>query len=409
MKIKKLICVEIDNKNTGVGQSNKFYDMTELGDGTFKVEYGRVGKTKMEMTYPMKDWNKILKSKLKKYEDVTHLRLDDEVDDNSTQLMTGNIEIDGLINELQVFAGAAVKQNYKISSKQVTEAMVNQAQKILDELVPLLKLQYSPKEINDRLLQLYKIIPREMYNVKQYLINKLETSEDLKKAQRLIGNEQDTLDTMAGQVKLLQQQLKIGTPAQHISLLERMGIQIEIASSEEFKDLKEILKTDGSRLKKAYKVVNFSTQENFDRNLQIQKQKNVDLFFHGSRNQNWFNIIQTGLLIRPAGAIHTGSMFGDGIYGANKAKKAIGYSSLQGSYWTNGSDKKGFLGVFQFHVGNQKHIKNHDSGCYSLNKRKLEQEGFDSVYAHGGIDLKNDEFIVYDSSQCTIKYLLELS
>jgi hypothetical protein len=38
------------------------------------------------------------------------------------------------------------------------------------------------------------------------------------------------------------------------------------------------------------------------------------LYWHGSRNENWFNIMQTGLLIRPSGAVHTGSMFGDGIY-----------------------------------------------------------------------------------------------
>jgi hypothetical protein len=36
--------------------------------------------------------------------------------------------------------------------------------------------------------------------------------------------------------------------------------------------------------------------------------------------------MQTGLLIRPSGAI-SGSMFGDGIYFADKAQKSIGYSS----------------------------------------------------------------------------------
>jgi poly [ADP-ribose] polymerase len=44
--------------------------------------------------------------------------------------------------------------------------------------------------------------------------------------------------------------------------------------------------------------------------------------------------MQTGLLIRPSGAVHTGSMFGDGIYFADKAQKSIGYSSLSGSHWT---------------------------------------------------------------------------
>ena len=110
-----------------------------------------------------------------------------------------------------------------------------------------------------------------------------------------------------------------------------------------------------------------------------------------------------------AGAVHTGSMFGDGIYGANKAQKSIGYTSLRGSYWASGSDNKAYLALFDFHVGNEKHIKNHTSDCYTLNKSRLEKEGFDSVYAHGGADLRNDEFIVYDAAQVTVKYLVEIS
>ena len=101
-------------------------------------------------------------------------------------------------------------------------------------------------------------------------------------------------------------------------------------------------------------------------------------------------------------------MFGDGIYGANKAQKSIGYTSYRGSYWASGNSSNAYLAVFDFHVGNQKHITNHTYDCYSLNKSKLERDGFDSVYAHGGADLRNDEFIVYDAHQVTIKYLVEI-
>jgi poly [ADP-ribose] polymerase len=64
--------------------------------------------------------------------------------------------------------------------------------------------------------------------------------------------------------------------------------------------------------------------------------------------------MQTGLLIRPSGAVHTGSMFGDGIYFADKAQKSIGYSSLSGSHWTKGNENRAFLALFDVHVGNQK-------------------------------------------------------
>jgi len=81
---------------------------------------------------------------------------------------------------------------------------------------------------------------------------------------------------------------------------------------------------------------------------------------------------------------------------------------LRGSYWTGGNDNKGFIGIFEFHTGKQKKLKRHDSSCYSLSRQKLTKEGYDSVFAMGGIDLRNDEFIVYDKSQCTIRYILEM-
>ena len=96
------------------------------------------------------------------------------------------------------------------------------------------------------------------------------------------------------------------------------------------------------------------------------------------------------------------------IYFANKAQKSIGYSSLRGSYWAGGSSNKGYLALFDVHTGNQKHITKHDSSCYSLSKSVMDREGTDSVYAHGGIDLRNDEFIIYEASKCTISYLIEM-
>ena len=42
----KLICVTPNN-------NNKFYNMTDLGNGQFKVEYGRVGAAATTLTYPI--------------------------------------------------------------------------------------------------------------------------------------------------------------------------------------------------------------------------------------------------------------------------------------------------------------------------------------------------------------------
>ena len=192
--------------------------------------------------------------------------------------------------------------------------------------------------------------------------------------------------------------------------MEALGLVIEIPSDGDVRSIRKLLGRNNHQYKKAFRVINKRTQAKFDQALKIAKNKTVRNYWHGSRNENWWSIIDSGLLIRPANAVITGKMFGYGIYGSSKAQKSIGYSSLQGSYWARGSANKGFLALFDFHMGNQLHVKNHAAWMYSIDYSKLRKKGeYDSLYAHGGADLMNDEFIVYKSDQVTIKYLVELS
>jgi poly [ADP-ribose] polymerase len=69
------------------------------------------------------------------------------------------------------------------------------------------------------------------------------------------------------------------------------------------------------------------------------------LFFHGSRNENFWNILKNGLKLNPKAKI-TGKMLGSGLYFANKAAKSINYTSLRGSYWSGGTSDIGYMAVF---------------------------------------------------------------
>ena len=424
-KIVKLIMVTPEN-------NNKFYIMTQLNSNEWEAQWGRVqgdlskinqgaGQRK---TYPMYEWGKMYRAKTGKgYEDVTHLYEEIEMPSSTatktmpadpTSLIS-NAMVRQLMIDLQQYANISVKTNYTVSSDNVTQKMVDEAQDQLNRITPLVKLKGDVNQINEGLLKLYKIIPRKMGQVKNHLLTSLSSKSDLDNAQKMIANEQDTLDVMAGQVKLKTQQKEIqsgvtetATKVTTVNLLDQMGLIIEPASSSEIEEIKKYAQHNHTKIKKVFKVTNNKTETKYTNHYKSSKKQFEQLYWHGSRNQNWFNILQTGLLIRPAGAIHTGSMFGDGIYFANKAEKSIGYSSFRGSYWTGGSDDKGYLALFKVNVGNQKHIHRHDSSCYTLNQSKIEKEGFDSVYAHGGADLRNDEFIVYMSEKCTVAYLVEL-
>jgi len=419
LRYAKLIHVSVDNGQTS--SSNKVYIMEELVDGTIKCEYGRFGKNMVTIYKPSREWNKIIRDKTsskKGYTDVTDLMVEVVVNESkSVDNKVNDIKnaiVKKLVEELMSFANKSIQRNYKVSQDAVSEQQVNAAQEVINSINGLLVMGVNKKHVNDMLLKLFTIIPRKMDNVKTHLID----GDDATIAQNIIIEEQSALDTMAGQVALIKKQKEVKQePEENDSeiveqktILDQMGLTIEVENdTKTLSIIKKMMGPNVKQMKSVFKVTNKKTQKLFDDNLLKTKVKNKELYFHGSRNANWFNIIQTGLLIRPSGAVHTGSMFGDGIYGASKSQKSIGYTSLRGSYWSKGSDDKAYLAIFAFNVGNQKHIYKHDYSCNKLNYKDLQTEGFDSVYAHGGADLRNDEFIIYNPAQCTITHLIEIT
>lgn len=423
LRFAKLVHVSVDNGMTD--NSNKVYIMEELSDGKIKCEYGRVGKNMTTVFKNKHEWDKTLREKTsskKGYTDVTEFLTEKVVDvkDGSSKSKTDEIKnsaVKKLIDELMAFANKSIAKNYKVTQDAVSEQQVNAAQEIIDKIGAILILDVDKKLVNDMLLKLYTIIPRKMDNVRDYLLNEINDANALEKAQKFIGQEQSTLDTMAGQVELIKQQKEAAEKAakapdeevSEVTILDQMGLSVE---TEEDKDtlalITKLMGPNAHQIKKVFKVVNKKTQKIFDKHYAATPVKKKRFYWHGSRNENWFNILQTGLLIRPSGAIHTGSMFGDSLYFASKSQKSIGYTSLRGSYWARGGDNKAYLALFDVHIGNQKHIYKHDSSCYKLNYNDLQKEGFDSVYAHGGADLRNDEYIVYNAAQCTVSHLIEI-
>jgi poly [ADP-ribose] polymerase 2/3/4 len=167
---------------------------------------------------------------------------------------------------------------------------------------------------------------------------------------------------------------------------------------------------DKAKFKRAFEVVNHRNQHNFNGFLTKTKNSTTKLFWHGSRNENWLSILKTGLILRPANAVITGKMFGYGLYFADKCRKSLNYTSITGSYWAGGNASKAYLAIYEVHTGNHLKITKHDTWCTQLNETRLKERGvqYDSIFAQGGYDLLNNEYIVYNENQCTIKYLVEI-
>lgn len=394
-KVAKLICVGVDIRETG--QSNKFYNMLDNGDGTFTVEYGRVGSTKTTQTYPMKDWDKKIREKLKHgYADVTELSEVKEV----SVAKTVDSEGDKLLTLLQSFAKGSIAKEYLVSSSQVTQKQVDKAQELIDTLANVLNdPKVIQKDVNNLLLDIYKTIPRKMQDVRSHILQVTNlTADEIKWAKTKSAEEQELLDRMAGQVLLKE------TSNTQKGISEAMGISVSLVTDNSIIDhIKTFMADDKNRIVRVWEIKN----ENSYKKLSIWPETKIDLLFHGSRNENWFNITQSGLLIKPAGVHHAGSMFGNAVYFANKARKSIGYTSINNSYWAKGNSNTAFLALYEVKCGNKFDIYKHESYCYNLDQKFLDIKKCQSVHAHAGQSLLNDEIMIYEHTRCSIKYLIE--
>ena len=119
--------------------NNKYYRMIPHGD-TFEAEYGRVGASCQHASYSMSQWNKKYNEKIKKgYVDQTHL-VQDLIQKEKPKGKDGYKEIENkviaeIVQRLQDMAHQKIQANYKVSSQQVTQAMVDEAQKVIDKLM----------------------------------------------------------------------------------------------------------------------------------------------------------------------------------------------------------------------------------------------------------------------------------
>jgi len=393
-----LICVTSRN-------NNKFYDMIEE-DGQITATWGRVDVTKSVSLYPSHKWDSIIKSKLKKgYKDVTNLRvIDTEVIDFQS---IGDNVINQIVTELQDFANKSEQRNYTVSSDAVTQQQVDEAQKILDNLANLSALSQqgiTVSNFNDLLLDLYQIIPRKMYKVQNHL-----WSGTVENAERMVAEEQATLDVMKGQVRVNTVK-KTNKAEDKKTILDAMGLEIVITDADDVHTIKKELGEISDKFRRAFKIVNKRTQVKFNTFLKDSKNKTCKLFWHGSRNENWWSILDGGLTLRPTNAVITGKMFGYGLYFADKARKSYGYTSCRGSYWARGSSSKGFMALYDVHLGNSYVSKRREGWMGGATNKSLKDKGdYDSLSALGGADLRNNEFIIYNEAQCTVKYLVEIN
>lgn len=391
---------------TASANNNKYYKQIPHGD-SWTAEYGRVGSSPQRREYPMSQWESKYKEKIRKgYIDQSDLA-DDLIqveEKKKTQYKPiDNKVVAEIVERLQSMARKAISENYTISSNKVTQAMIDEAQDVLTNLIVISDVE----QFNQILLKLFTVIPRKMGNVKDYLANSLNDFPEI------IKREQDLLDVMKGQVvqkQIIDESQDNKTNSVNLTILEQLGLVFDECNNKDVAIIKDALGSCADKFHNAWRVCNFKTQERYDKFVKENNIKDTRLLFHGSRNENWWSIINTGLVLNPTNAVITGKMFGMGIYYAPKARKSLGYTSLSGSYWAHGNSNSGFMALMNVAYGKPYDVYSFDSKYYSFNYESLQRvcQGANCLHAHSGSMLRNDEIIVYKEDQCTIRYLIEL-
>lgn len=391
---------------TASANNNKYYKQIPHGD-SWTAEYGRVGSSPQRREYSMSQWESKYNEKIRKgYVDQSDLVEDlirVEKPKKSEYKEIENKAIAEIVERLQSMARKAISDNYTISSNKVTQAMIDEAQDILTSLINIDDIE----SFNETLLKLFTTIPRKMGNVQNYLSKSKDDFSDI------IQKEQDLLDVMKGQVvqkQIIDESVNENSEQKENTILEQLGLVFEECDKKDIAIIKDALGSCSDKFYKAWRVKNIKTQRRYDDFVKENNIKNTKLLFHGSRNENWWSIINSGLVLKPTNAVITGKMFGYGIYYAPKARKSLGYTSLSGSYWARGNSSSGFMALMDVAYGKPYDVYSFDSKYYDFNYEKLQQvcKGANCLHAHEGSMLRNDEIIIYKEEQCTIRYLIEL-
>ena len=140
---------------------------------------------------------------------------------------------------------------------------------------------------------------------------------------------------------------------------------------------------------------------------ELYQKANILPGWHGTRRANMVGITTKGLLIRPSGVIHAGSMYGDGIYWAVHSTKSINYCDVRGSHWAQGNNKTAYLFLGDVAFGNQEMA----GGSKMYTKKNISPNHSVWAKSGGNSGLYNDELITYTASgagqQHALRYIIE--
>ena len=276
----------------------------------------------------------------------------------------------------------------------LTMGQIEKGQGFLDDLAAEFgKKRPSAGKLTDLSGEFYTVIPHRFGRSRDAALDAvLDTAAKLNEKQETLQLMRDMLSVNGDSNVLLNPEVERKYTA--------LNCRIGAVSAEKRQEIRKYV--EGSARRGRYTVRNvWQVGRAGEREAFAESVGNTRLLFHGSAAKNWVGILSRGLLLpkivvtlgvqrTDAGWLGNGIYFGDAV-------------CTSSAYAHPGSRRTRFLSVASVALGKSKDYR---KITYGLAKPP---DGFDSCHGVRGSEFSDDEYVVYDTRQQRLEYLVELA
>ena len=288
---------------------------------------------------------------------------------------------------------------FKTTQGIVVPEQVDRARQLLTDLSDfVVDKNYDDYDFEDKLNEYLSLIPRDFGRKRIEPRNILPNLSVIQKENDIL----DSLDaSFAGAIKTPKKKTKKKDDTPSV-------FNVEMKLVEDKKVIKSISDKINNTRKRGHVCNHLKLSKIYEVNVKVmndffendgKKVGNIKSLYHGSRSSNILSILRQGLVIPPSHSSHcTGRLLGNGCYFASSSTKSLNYSY---GYWDGTKNNRCFMFITDVALGKSYTPKS----LYG----QFPKPKYDSIWAKAGITgfLKNDEFVVYRTSQSNFRYLLE--
>lgn len=279
----------------------------------------------------------------------------------------------------------------------LTIGQIEKGEKILEEIAK--NIGKKGDVLSNLSGQFYTVIPHKLGRSKADVLEAVINTQDK------VEEKEDTLQLMRDMLNVSSKGGNIlANPEVHKQYLA-LGCEIGYLDTNgtEFKKIRDYV--NKSKEYGGFKIKNiFTVKRPDDHKIFTTTISNHKLLFHGSGAHNWVGILSRGLMlpkmVTKLGVHRTDEgWLGHGIYFGDSINTSLNYAG-------SGDNGMTYVAVVKVALGK---MKVYDTITYGITKPP---KGYDSCHgnpdAKGGSEFDDHEFVIYDTTQQRLEYLLEI-